>query len=185
MNALFEAAKEVGGFMSARKWRHCVIGGLAVLRWGEPRTTLDVDIALMTGFGGEQAFAEALLASFKGRGRNPLKFALRHRVLLVRASNGKDVDIAFAAFPFEEQMMQRATPFQFDEDVRVVTCSAEDLFILKVFAGRDKDWQDAESVAIRQKLDNRYVLKHLKPMCEVKDAPERLERARRVLGTNQ
>ena len=52
MNALFEAAKEVGGFMSARKWRYCVIGGLAVLRWGEPRTTLDVDIALMTGFGG-------------------------------------------------------------------------------------------------------------------------------------
>jgi hypothetical protein len=39
MNALFEAAKEVADFMKARRWKFCVIGGLAVQRWGEPRLT--------------------------------------------------------------------------------------------------------------------------------------------------
>lgn len=41
MNVLFEAAKEVCEFMAVRKWEFCIIGGLAVQRWGEPRTTLD------------------------------------------------------------------------------------------------------------------------------------------------
>ncbi len=51
MNALFEAAKEVCDFMKARHWEFCVIGGLAVQRWGELRTTLDADLTLFTGFG--------------------------------------------------------------------------------------------------------------------------------------
>jgi len=181
MNALFEAAKEVCDFMSARKWRYCIIGGLAVQRWGEPRTTLDVDITLMTGFGAEEQFAQALLDQFEGRGRDPLAFAVEHRVLLARASNGKNVDIAFGGFPFEEQMVARATPFEFDQRVRLLTCSGEDLFLLKVFADRPRDWQDAESVAIRQKLDQSYVLKHLKALCEVRDSPDLLGRALALL----
>ena len=44
MNALFQAAQEVGGFMEAQGWKYCVIGGLAIQRWGEPRATLDADM---------------------------------------------------------------------------------------------------------------------------------------------
>ena len=39
MNAIFAAAKEVADFMQARGWEYCIIGGLAVQRWGELRTT--------------------------------------------------------------------------------------------------------------------------------------------------
>ncbi|MFH1108353.1 MAG: hypothetical protein V1790_04025 [Planctomycetota bacterium] len=67
MNLLFEAAKEVCDFASDRGWRYCVIGGLALQRWGEPRTTLDVDLSLLTGFGHEEEFARPLLEHFKGR----------------------------------------------------------------------------------------------------------------------
>ncbi len=49
MNALFTAAKEVCDFMQARRWKFCVIGGLAVHRWGEPRLTQDADLTLLTG----------------------------------------------------------------------------------------------------------------------------------------
>jgi hypothetical protein len=42
--------------MHARRWEFCLIGGLAVQRWGEMRTTLDVDITLLTGFGREEEF---------------------------------------------------------------------------------------------------------------------------------
>lgn len=34
----------------------CFIGGLALLRWGEPRTTRDTNLTLLTGFGGEERF---------------------------------------------------------------------------------------------------------------------------------
>ena len=59
------------------------------------------------------------------------------------------------------------------------------LFILKVFAGRGQDWQDAEGVAIRQKLDKKYIRKHLKPLLEVKQTPELLLRARKLLESRQ
>jgi hypothetical protein len=64
MNALFEAAREVSDFMEERRWAFCLIGGLAVQRWGEPRTTLDVDIAVLTGWGGEDRYVTALLERF-------------------------------------------------------------------------------------------------------------------------
>lgn len=181
MNALYAAALEVSEFMTEREWRFCIIGGLAVVRWGEPRTTADVDMTLLTGFGREEDFAKPLLDKFQGRTSNALEFALEQRVLLVEASNGRDIDISFGAFPFEEEMVSRATAFEFDEGVSLVTCSAEDLFVLKVFAGRPQDWADAESVAIRQPLDRKYVLGHLGPLTELKEAPEDLERAEKLL----
>lgn len=60
MNALFAAAREVCDFMKQRRWSYCVIGGLAVLRWGELRATMDADMTLFTGFGEEEAYVDAL-----------------------------------------------------------------------------------------------------------------------------
>ncbi len=185
MNLIFQAAKEVSDFMEANRWRYCIIGGLAVIRWGEPRLTIDVDLMLLTGFGNEKRYAGPLLKKFEARVNEALKFALQHRVLLLRASNKKDLDISFGALPFEESIIKRATPFEFAPGVRLTTCSAEDLFILKVFAGRGQDWQDAESVAIRHKLDQRYIRKHLKPLFEVKETPELLLRAGKLLEGGQ
>ena len=113
MNQLFQAAKELSDFMSVHRWKFCVIGGLAVIRWGEPRTTLDADLMLLTGFGEEKRYAEPLLEKFEPRIPGALDFALRNRVLLLRASNGKDVDISFGAFPYEESVIRRATGFEF------------------------------------------------------------------------
>lgn len=181
MNALYEAAQEVSVFLNARQWRFCIIGGLAVIRWGEPRLTIDVDLTLLTGFGTEDRFANALLERFSGRMTDAFDFAMQNRVLLLSATNGRDIDISFGAFPFEEEMVDRATPFEFADGMELVTCSAEDLFVLKVFADRSKDWADAESVANRQTLDRAYVFKHLQPLCKLKEAPELLERAERLL----
>lgn len=185
MNLLFQAAKEVSDFMSERNWRFCVIGGLAVIRWGEPRTTLDADLMLLTGFGNEKQYAEPLLDKFEPRVPGALEFALQSRVLLIRASNGKDVDISFGAFPYEESIIKRATKFEFAPDARLLTCSAEDLFILKVFAGRGRDWQDAESVAARRKLDKKCILGHLEGLSEVKENPGLLIRVRTLLEGRQ
>lgn len=56
MNGLFDAATEIQDFCRDRQWRFCLIGGMAVQRWGEPRQTRDVDLTLLTGFGGEAPF---------------------------------------------------------------------------------------------------------------------------------
>lgn len=185
MNALFEAAREVCDFMDSRRWDFCIIGGLAVQRWGEPRATLDADITLLTGYGDEERYARALLSAFTSRISDGLAFALNNRVLLLKASNGKDVDISFGALPFEEEMIRRANRQEFAPGLALPCCSPEDLFVMKAFASRPRDWLDAESIVVRQsRLDSSYILKQLEILCELKESPEIIEKARRVLVGN-
>ena len=82
MNGLFSAAKEMQEFLQSNGWRFCFIGGLAVIRWGEPRMTQDIDLSLLTGFGSEEAYIAALLSRFPARIPDAESFSLRHRVLL-------------------------------------------------------------------------------------------------------
>jgi len=183
MNSLFDAAKEVGDFMAARDWEFCIIGGLAVQQWGEPRTTLDADMTLLADWGEEEQYVSALLDRFKSRIPDAHAFALSRRVLLIQASNGRDVDIALGALPFEAEMVRRAVPMEFAPGLILPCCTAEDLFIMKAFAARPRDWLDAESVATRQsRLDRDHILKHLTDLCDLKEAPDVLERATRLLA---
>jgi hypothetical protein len=68
MNPLFQAAAGLQAFFEARNWRFSFIGGLAVLRWGEPRFTRDIDVSLLCPFGAEDEFSGPLLAApYRGR----------------------------------------------------------------------------------------------------------------------
>ena len=187
MNALFVAAKELCEFMTAREWEYCIIGGLAVQRWGEPRLTRDVDLTLLTGIGEEESYVRSILEHFPGRLPDALAFALENRVLLIRASNQKDVDISLGALDFEIEMIERSTPFEFAPGFVMPVCSAEDLFVMKAFAARVQDWLDAQSIADRQggRLDTAYIVMHLSLLSELKEAPEILERARQILELKQ
>jgi hypothetical protein len=51
-----------------------------------------------------------------------------------------------------------------------MTCSAEDLLVLKAFAGRVQDWLDVEGVIVRQgpRLDRQQVLAELRPLLDLK-----------------
>ncbi len=178
MNALIRAAADLQAVCEAQHWRFCFIGGLAVLRWGEPRETIDVDLTLITGFGNERAFVSVLLDAFPPRIEDAAAFAEHNRVLLLRAKSGVGLDIALGGLPFEELAVERSTRFTYPPDVSLRTCSAEDLIVLKAFADRPKDWVDIEGVIVRQarQLDWPYVRAQLAPLAELKDAPELLDR---------
>jgi hypothetical protein len=178
MNGIFEAGLEIQAFCEQRRWRCCIIGGVAVVRWGEPVATQDVDVSLLTGFGREANYIETLLEHFSARMDRADRFALDNRVLLIRGANGVDIDVALAGLPFEEQMIARSSVFAFAPDVSLKTCAAEDLVILKVFAGRPKDWAAVEGVLRRQRdqLDWAHIEQHLRPLCELKGEPKAMAR---------
>ena len=174
MNAIFAAAREVQEFCLTQAWRFCIIGGLAVQRWGEPRLTRDVDLTLLTGFGGEAAFVDALLSGFAPRLSDARDFALRNRVLLLSGSNGVPLDIALGAMPFEEAVVARSSPFLVAPGLQLLTCGAEDLVVLKAFAGRTRDWLDIEGIVSRQgqALDGDLVWRELLPLLALKEDSE-------------
>ena len=56
---LLHAAAKIQVSFLQQGWRFCFIGGVAVQRWGNPRFTQEIDLTLLTGFGGEERFVDA------------------------------------------------------------------------------------------------------------------------------
>ncbi len=181
MIEIIRAAAELQALCESQGWRFCFIGGLALQRWGEPRETIDVDVTLWTGFGGEEPFVRKLLEHFHPRIADAAEFALSRRVLLARARSGVGLDIALAGLPFEALVVERSSLFAFPADTLLRTCSAEDLMVLKAFAARARDWLDVEGVIIRQtgKLDWSYIRSQLRPLAELKESPEIMDELER------
>jgi len=154
----------------------CLIGGLAVQRWGEPRMTQDADLTVLTPFGTEEAVVDALLQRFAARGPTARQHALDYRVLLLTASNGVSLDISLAALPFEEEVLQRASRWREVDKVWLVTCSAEDLVIFKLVAGRPGDIQDIIGIVHRQgsRLEIERIRRWGAQFAELKQDPDLL-----------
>lgn len=176
MNEVLQAAAELQAICEAQKWQFCFIGGLALLRWGEPRETVDVDVSIYAGFGNERAFSDVLLKHFEARIVDAQRFAEERRVLLLKSRKGVGLDIALAALPYERLMIERSSYFDYSPGISLRTCAAEDLIVLKAFAGRGQDWVDVERTIVRQshKLDWGYIVEQLRPLAELKESPEML-----------
>ena len=151
---------------------------------GEPRLTRDADVSLLTGFGNEERYVDALLNHFEPSREEARQIALVHRVLYIQASNGIHLDVALAAIPFEETCIVRASIWEPGEQVRVRTCSAEDLIVHKAFADRGKDWVDIEGILIRQGTGLKFsqVISDLSQFTESMERPDILVRLRTLAG---
>jgi hypothetical protein len=183
VNAIFEAARDLQSFCESRKWLFCFIGGIAVMRWGDPRQTQDADLTLLTGFGNETDFIDPLLKEFEGRYEDAREFALARRVLLLKHKNGVPMDLSMGAIPFEENSVKRSSLWKRDKNWSLRTCSAEDLIVHKAFADRDIDWADIERVIQRQrKLDAALIRNELAPLAEAKEQPEIIPRLNKLLA---
>jgi hypothetical protein len=169
---LLAAALEVQSFFQKRSWASCVIGGLAVHRWGKPRATDDVDLALWIGSAPEEPFVAEIRENFAARQPEFREFALtggviRMRGLLINASNGVPVDIALGAVPFAQPVVRRATAHEVAPGCTLVTMSAEDLVFSKALANRDQDWVDLDGIVLLQNksLNWEYIGQSLGMVC--------------------
>lgn len=153
LTGVASAASELQRFCATRDWKFCFIGGIAVQAWALPRATVDADITLLTGFGGEEMFVDEMLAHFQPRYLNGRDFALRNRVLLLWSSNRCGLDIGLGALPFEENSIERS------------------------------DWADVDTILMRQggKLDADLIFRELEPLVELKEEPAILEKLRMLM----
>lgn len=109
------------------------------------------------------------------------EFAIVNRVLLLRGHSGVPMDIALAGFPFEAEIIDRASAFEYLPGIALRTASAEDLIVLKAFANRRRDWSDIAGIIARQQwLDWDVILARLAPLTELKGEAEILAELDRV-----
>lgn len=149
---------------------YMVIGGQAVLAYGEYRFTRDIDITL----GVDTDQLPAVLSMVKQVGLSPLvepeTFVPDHLILpCIENESGIRVDLIFSFSGFERAAIARGI-----DVLGVVVCyaSPEDLIIQKIVAGRPQDVLDVENVLLKNPdVDADSVLHWLEQMEAAVEAP--------------
>lgn len=175
---------EIHEFCEQQGWPFCFIGGIAVQHWGEARVTKDADLTVFTGIGDEKAFIDALLARFASRIGKAREFALRNRVLLLQARNGKPIDISLGALAFEQKAVAQSKAEELAPGLKLRLCSPDALVVFKVFAGRPRDWQDVEGIIAKsgKRIDWAAVRSDLQELLALKEDSESLPRLEKLLA---
>ena len=124
-----------------------VIGEVAASLLERPRVTRDIDaVVLLDESEWEVFLAKGSTFEFVPRLSDSLPFAHRARVLLMRhAASVIDIDIAFGALPFEEEVLAQ-TVWHDVSGIQVPLPAREDLIIMKAVAHRPRDMSDIESI---------------------------------------
>ncbi len=140
-----------------------VIGGQALLLYGEPRLTKDIDITLGIGLEG-LATIMALVSEleFKPLVSDPEAFVKETMVFPVaEEKSGIRIDFIFSYSSYEKQAIERANEIKLG-DTMVRFASLEDIIIYKILAGRPRDIEDVESILLKNPgYDTPYINKWL------------------------
>jgi predicted nucleotidyltransferase len=151
---------------------YMIIGGQAVLLYGMPRMTKDIDITLGVDIG----HLESALLAFGAMGleiipKDYRSFAEKTSVLPTKdPGSGIRVDFIFSFTPYERQAISRSRAVLI-KGTKVMFASAEDVIIHKIFAGRPRDIEDVRSILLKNPdLDRTYIRKWLS---EFETSPEK------------
>jgi len=138
---------------------YCLIGALALGAWGQVRATQDIDLLVLLeddqldglqevlapiGFTLDVGWAET----------NPM---LKGQVIRFRHVD-YPLDLLTPRDEHDQEVLQRRQKLRL-EDFSIWVCGPEDLIVLKLKAGRPRDFEDALSVVLLQgtKLDLDYL----------------------------
>lgn len=145
---LAELLAGLGSVLSSQGGRWYLFGAQAVVLWGRPRLTADVDVTVEI----DPTAVPRLLAALAPRGfelrlrRDVDDFIARTRVLpLWHRPSDLQVDMVLAGPGLEEAFLERAIVVDVG-GVPVPVIAPEDLVVTKILAGRPKDLEDVRGI---------------------------------------
>lgn len=176
MTSLEKALFRIARILKARKIPYMVIGGVANLFWGIPRTTLDIDVTIKVQEESYLSLIERVKHDFKLRVDDPLSFIRRTSVLPIEDRNGIRLDLIFARLPYEFKAIRRSKRVRVHGEW-IQVCSPEDLIIHKIISERPRDREDVQGIIslLRGKLDRRYLDPIVKELAKELAKPELLK----------
>lgn len=163
--------KRIAEELARRKIPYMIIGGQAVLHYGEPRLTKDIDITLGVGVEKLPVIKEAVKALGLRIETDDVDSFVKETMVLPASEtkSGIRVDLIFSFSPFERAAVARAKEVKYDE-TSVRFASLEDLVIHKVVAGRARDIEDIRVVLLKNPdYDKEYIESWLSDFDKVVD----------------
>jgi len=141
---------KIGTTLDEKAIPYMIIGGQAVLLYGEPRLTRDIDVTL----GVDVNALPELIEISKKLNLTPLpldiaKFVEQTMVFPVKDdSTGIRIDFIFSFTSYEKKAIKRAREISIKKTI-VKFASPEDVIIHKIFAGRARDLDDVKSILLK------------------------------------
>ncbi len=164
---LEDVYKKAVTFLNKGKYKYLIIGGIAAGAIGEPRITADVDIDVIITREEVSVFLDkAKEAGFKVIKGKCLDSFERNGVFQIYYEDFH-VDFIIASTELETKAFERAKTLKL-YGIKAFFPSPEDLILLKIIPGRDKDLLDAKSIVLRHKgkLDTLYLKTWAKKLCD-------------------
>ena len=142
---------------------YMIIGGQAVLLYGEPRLTRDIDVTL--GVNGDylpEIIKVAEETNLILLPSNVEDFVNKTMVLPAKDKATEiRIDFIFSFTPYERKAIKRAKDISIKDKI-VKFASLEDVIIHKIFAGRPRDLEDVKSILLKNpSADLPYIRKWL------------------------
>jgi hypothetical protein len=167
-------------YLEQHGYRYAIIGGIALAQWGVIRSTQDVDIKILVPDMNYTAIRTLLRSAFPEVAR---QHAPANPLIVAVNVQGVIIDFLLTVPGYEELIIEHAV----QRDLggwQAYICSAEDLIIQKVVAGRDKDWPDVKALLIEQwgKLDEVYIREWLSQFAEALETPKMLAEYEKLRG---
>jgi len=143
---------------------YMVIGGQAVLLYGEPRLTRDIDITLGVDIDRlEKVLGVASSLNLDILPKNSTEFVTKTKALPAQnQDSGIRVDFIFSNSEYVRQAINRVNSVSI-KNAKVKFAAVEDLIIHKIFASRPRDIEDVRGVLLKnQEIDETYIEHWLK-----------------------
>ena len=156
--------KKIASEFLKSKIDYMITGGQAVLIYGEPRLTKDIDITLgIPPDKLDDVLKIAKKLKLKILPQDPHNFVKETMVLpLLDEKTGLRIDLIFSLSEYEKEALKRVKKINI-KGVDVNYISIEDLIIHKIISGRERDIEDLKYILVKnKKIDEKYILKWLK-----------------------
>lgn len=154
-----EILSRIGVSLTRHSLPYMIVGGQAVLLYGEPRLTRDIDITLGVGVDHIDELLDIVRElSLKPLPEDTESFVRQTMVLpAFDETTGIRVDFIFSFTPYETEAIKRARRIKI-LDQEVCFASPEDVIIHKIFAGRPRDIEDVRTIILKNpEIDIQYI----------------------------
>lgn len=148
---LLDALRDLREVLDGEGLRWYVFGAQAVVLYGRPRLTADLDVTLEASLEGALDLIPALeRGGFEVRAPDPEGLLRSARVLpIAHGTSGLAVDLVVAGPGLEEEFLAHRR-FVDLGGMEVPLISPEDLVVTKILAGRPKDLEDVRGILREQ-----------------------------------
>jgi predicted nucleotidyltransferase len=178
-----EILSRIGTSLNKHSLPYMIIGGQAVLLYGEPRLTRDIDITLGVNVDRMNELLDVVQELSLKPIPEDIESFIRQTMVLpaLDETTGLRVDFIFSFTPYETGAIKRAKRITIMEQ-EVNFASPEDVIIHKIFAGRPRDIEDVKTVILKNpSIDSQYIRNWLREFDTSSDKKDFLKTFEEIL----